>query len=268
MVTLSDKAKKCLDKYLRQVRTYLRGCKAVDADDVERSVLEHIEGEFEGATAAVSFEELNATLQRLGSPQQWVPEEEVPWWRLIILRLRSGPEDWRLAYISLGLLIVGLLVLPASPACVVWILASFLVSRAALSQTEEPNELKAQKWLLYPSLIIVYAFVLLGLLTWPLWLLVPLAEGYEHSFSRLQDDLDYWVMATLVILAGLGLWWSILAAVFLKPRRLLRVLFRPFADAFRSKWALLLLLIGSGLMILSVGAGILYYYSMTSAPSN
>ena len=26
------------------------------------------------------------------------------WWRKIIFRMRSGPEDWRLAYISFALL--------------------------------------------------------------------------------------------------------------------------------------------------------------------
>ena len=66
-------------------------------------------------------------------------------------------------------------------------------------------------------------------------------------------------MATSAILAGLGLWWSILAASVLKPRRLLRVIFRPFAEKVRSKWVLRLLLIGLALIILSVGTGILYY---------
>ena len=102
MINLSDSAKKCLDGYLQQVRTYLRGCKTVDADEVERNVIEHIESEFESATAAVSFEELDTVLQRLGSPRQWIPEEELPWWRKTIFRLRTGPEDWRLAYISLA----------------------------------------------------------------------------------------------------------------------------------------------------------------------
>ncbi|MHC4657462.1 MAG: hypothetical protein ACYS91_20970 [Planctomycetota bacterium] len=41
MINLSDSAKKCLDKYLQQVRAHLRGCKKVDADEVERNVIEH-----------------------------------------------------------------------------------------------------------------------------------------------------------------------------------------------------------------------------------
>jgi hypothetical protein len=155
--------------------------------------------------------------------------------------------------------------LPYAPAGVVLILAGFLASRAALSDAGDPKELKAQKWLLYPSLLIVYVSVLLALLTWPVGLLFSLAEGYEHTFmessSRLNNETDYWVMAVSVTLAGLGLWWNVLAAVVLKPRRLFRVLFMPFADAFKPKWALWLLLIGLVLMVLSAGTGIIYYRS-------
>ncbi len=263
MITLSKSAKKSLEDYLRQARAYLRGSKSLDANEVEQNIAEHIENELEGAAEPVSCDALDAVLKRLGSPQQWIPEEELPWWRKIIFRLRTGSEDWRLAYLSLGLLVVGFLMLPYAPAGIVLILASFLVSRAALSEAVDPNELKAQKWFLYPSLIIVYVFALLVLLTWPLGLSIPLAEGYEHEFressSRLYNEIDYWIIAVSVILAGLGLWWCILATVLLKSRKLLRVLFGPFVEKARSKWVLRLLLIGLALMILSVGTGILRY---------
>ena len=85
--------------------------------------------------------------------------------------------------------------LPYAPAGIVLILASFLVSRAAVSEAVDPNELKAQKWFLYPPLIIVYVFTLLVLLTWPLGLLIPLAEEYGRRIIPLQDELDFWVVA-------------------------------------------------------------------------
>ena len=260
MINLSNSAKKCLDKYLQHIRTYLRGCKAVDAGEVERNVIEHIESEFESATAAVSFEELDSVLQRLGSPKQWIPEEELPWWRKTIFRLRTGPEDWRLAYISFGLLIAGFVILPSF---IVLMPASFIVSRAALSEAADPNELKSQKWLLYPSLIIVYSFVLFWLFAWPA--LVFPAAAYElernvrSSYLQFDDDLRYWIMATSFIIAGLGLWWIVLAGLLLKCRRLLQVLFKPFGDWFNRKWALVLLLIGLGLMVPSLGLGIWYW---------
>ncbi|MHC4105731.1 MAG: hypothetical protein ACYSR9_12385 [Planctomycetota bacterium] len=260
MINLSDRAKKCLDGYLQQMRTYLRGCKTVDADEIERDVIEHIESEFESTTAAVSFEELDIVLQRLGSPRQWIPEEELPWWRKTIFRLRTGPEDWRLAYISFGLLILGFVILPSF---IVLIPASFIVARAVLSETADSGELKAQKWLVYPSLIIVYVSVLLGLLLWPLGLLFPLAEEFEgtirESNVRFADDLRYWTMATSFIIAGLGLWWIIFGGMLLKWRNFLQMLFKPFAGWFSRKWALILLLIGLVLMIPSLGLGIWYW---------
>ena len=207
----------------------------------------------------VSRDDLVAVLKKLGSPQQWVPAEELAWWRLMILRLRSGPEDWRLAYLSFGLLVLGCVLPWTFP---VLVTASFIVSRAALSEVGDTKELEAQKWFLYPPLIIVYLFALLVLFTWPLVAFVPLAEDYERRFSRLQDDFDYWFVAMSVIVAGLGLWWSTLAVVFLKSRKTVRVLFRPFADGFKSRWTLLLLAIGLGLM-LSLGVGIVYYRYFT-----
>ena len=260
MNNLSDSAKKCLDKYLQQIKSCLRGCKTVDADEVERNVIEHIESEFEGVTAAVSFEELDAVLQRLGRPSQWIPEEELPWWRKMILRLHTGPEDWRLAYISFGLLILGFLILPSF---IILIPASFIVSRAALSVAEDHKIPDTQKWLIYPSLIIVYSFVLFWLLAWPAFALTTAAYEWERnirsSYPNFADDLRYWIMATSFIIAGLGLWWIILGGLVLKCRRLLQVLFKPFAGWFSRKWALVLLLIGLGLMIPSLGFGIWYW---------
>ncbi len=106
MINLTDNAKKHLDNYLQQVRTCLKDCLTVDADEVEQNIKEHIENELQSSTEPVSFDTLDDVLKRLGSPQQWLPEEEIAWWRKIIIRLRKGPEDWRLAYITFGLLLL------------------------------------------------------------------------------------------------------------------------------------------------------------------
>jgi hypothetical protein len=269
MITLSESAKKSLEDYLRQARSYLRGSKSVDADEVEQNITEHIENELEGAAEPVSHDALDAVLKKLGRPQQWVPEEELPWWWRIIFRLRSGPEDWRLAYISFGLLILGFLILPSF---VILIPASFIVSRAALSVAENRKIPGPQKWLIYPPLIIVYIFVLSALLTWPLAILIPLAEEFERSirasYVRFVDDLDYWIMATSFIIVGLGLWWILLGSLLLKWWGLLQMLFKPFTGRFNRKWALFLLLIGLGLMIPSLGLGMWYWLeSVLASPS-
>ena len=260
MITLSENAQKSLQDYLRQAKSYLRGSKSVDTDDVEQNITEYIENELEGASEPVSRDVLDAILKKLGSPQQWVPEEELPWWWRIIFRLRSGPEDWRLAYISFGLLILGFLILPSF---IILIPASFIVSRATLSVAEDNKKPNPQKWLIYPSLIIVYVFVFCVLLSWPICILAPLAEEFEHSirtsFSRFADDLDYWIMATSFIIAGLGLWWIILGSLLLKWWGMLQMIFKPFAGRFNRKWAMFLLLIGLGLMIPSLGLGTWYW---------
>ena len=263
MIALSESARRSLDDYLRQARAYLRGYKSVDAGEVEQNIAEHIENALEGASEPVSRNKLEAVLDKLGDPRQWVPEEELPWWRQTIFRLRSGPEDWRLAYISFALFVAALAIAPTGPIFVVLMLAGFIASRAALSETRDPNELRAQKWLLYPALLAVYVSVIVALLTWPLLLLVPLAEEYESHFSRLQNVLDFWVTAFSVILVALGAWWGILAVVSLIFGRMAAVLFSPFADSYKAKWALLLLAIGLGLMILSAGFGLVYYTYFT-----
>ena len=93
MIRIDAHAQGCLDRYLEQVRTHLQGCRPVDPAEVERDVREHIERELEEIPESVCFNDLDTVLNRLGSPAQWVPVEEVPWWRKVLMRLQHGPED-------------------------------------------------------------------------------------------------------------------------------------------------------------------------------
>ena len=54
MVELSENARKGLDDYLRQVRSYLRWSRSLDRNEVEQNIAEHIERELEGAPEPVS----------------------------------------------------------------------------------------------------------------------------------------------------------------------------------------------------------------------
>ena len=265
MIALSKSARRSLDDYLRQARAYLRGSRTVDADEVEQNITEHIENALEGASEPVSCDELEAVLDKLGNPQQWVPEDELPWWRQFILRLRTGPEDWRLSYISFGLFVAAMVIssYTSTRVFVALVSASFLASRAAISQTPESKQLKAQKWLLYPPLIVVYGFVLGVLLMLPLFLLIPLAEEYETHFSRLQGVLDYWFVAFSVVIAAMGVWLGILALPVLIFGKKMKLLLRPFADAYKTKWTLVMLIIGLGVMMVSAIVGLAYYRYFT-----
>jgi len=262
---LSKSARKSLDDYLRQARAYLRGSRTVDADEVEQNIAEHIENALEGASEPVSCDELEAVLDKLGDPQQWIPEEELAWWRQVILKLRTGPEDWRLAYISFALFVVALVIASytSTQVLVALVLASFLASRAAISQTRDSKQLRAQKWFLYPPLIVVYGFVLGVLLILPLLLLIPLAEEYETHFIRLQNELDYWFVAFSVVISALGAWLGILALPVLIFGKKMTVLLQPFADAYKAKWAVAMLTIGLGVMIVSAILGLAYYTYFT-----
>ena len=245
MIEFSNGAKKALENYLRQVRVYLRWSRSVDADEVEQNIKEHVENEFADATAAVSVEQLDAVLQRLGGPRQWVPEEELPWWRKIILRLSTGPEDWRLAYISFGLLLSGFLFFIYSGLLFIIIGASFIISRAALAAASDHKELGAQKWLIYPSLVLVYLFIAFLLLFGLIFLAAPVVR----KFADMSEAVSMVSFATIVT----GLWWCVLGIAFCRWPAIVQNAFKPFAEWFSRKYAIALACMGLGLVVLIVG---------------
>jgi hypothetical protein len=242
MITLSENAQKSLQDYLRQTRAYLRCSKSVDADEVEQNITEHIENELEGAAEPVSRDVLDAVLKKLGSPQQWVPMEELRWWWKIIFRLRSGPEDWRLAYLSFGLVILAALLFIYDKRAISFVLitASFIVSRATLSVAGGSNELGDQKWFIYPSLIIVYLFLFFWLLVWPIIPLFLIASGYDHAKIDMfpwntGDETPYWTLAFIFFAGATFLWWLILALIHKTTPQLLVAVFRPFVKTIKPK---------------------------------
>jgi hypothetical protein len=254
MIELTDDARKHLDDYLRQTRSYLQGCKSVDAGDVEQNVNEHIENELAAKRGPISRGELDEVLERLGSPRQWVPEEELSAWRKVILRLRSGPEDWRLAYISFGLFILSFLLASSprafslvfffSPLLIlrgslqgISLLASFILARAAVSLASDSRDLGAQRWLLYPQLITIYVPVVLIGLIWPIDLLP--AHGLNPAMGRWQG------LMTASHIALLGVWWTALGVIFCARPKLVVAVFRPFADRFTRKTAVPLIVFGA-----------------------
>ena len=127
MTSLHPEAQHLLDRYLLQVRTALAGCRSIEPSEVERDILDHVEAEFPGRAGPVSRDELEPILQRLGSPDEWVPAEQAPWWRRAAHRLRYGPEDWRLAYLAFGLLLSVVIRRAATAALVgfgIWLLVA------------------------------------------------------------------------------------------------------------------------------------------------
>ncbi|MHC4259984.1 MAG: hypothetical protein ACYSTF_06200 [Planctomycetota bacterium] len=248
MLELSDNAKKALEKYLQQVRACLRGCKTVDANEIEQNIMEHIEGECAAVAEPVTINDLNLVLDRLGSPRQWIPEEELPWWRKAILRLRTGPEDWRLAYISFALLLL-----------IFWL--SFLIARAAIKEAEAQQEkLGAQKWLIYPPLIVMYVTSSLLILLWP-WLyifpgLVSLLEASEATHA-LSSEAEHFLLGGFVT----SIYWAGLGVVFMARPRWPSFLIRPFAGKFSRKIAQLVFFLGLAIAFVFATLFIWWHYA-------
>ncbi len=279
MIELSASAKKSLDEYLRQVRAYLRWSKTVDSGEVEQNITEHIENELGESRPPVSAEALNAVLSRLGRPWHWVPEEKLPWWRKVIMRLSNGPEDWRLAYISFGLLVgagllayisLGLLVgtgwmandarpFAVMPFAIVFF-ASFVAARAAVASADGEGGLGGRRWLVYPPLIISYAFVAGMALYGVTWF----GSGLGQSLWRTEGVTDHVVIgkgAFLCIITAIviGLWWIVLGVVIYLTPETVKGIFRPFADRCSRKWGGWLL--GIGLVVVVVSTFVLAYMS-------
>lgn len=278
MINLTDNAKKHLDHYLQQVRTCLQDCLTVDADEVEQNIKEHIESELQDSSEPVSFDTLDDILKRLGSPQQWLPEEEIAWWRKMILRLRTGPEDWRLAYMSIGLLLFSLLsgrprtiflgpfVILRGSVQGILLLASFILARVAISMTRDKKELGSQKWLLYPPLLIVYVPLLILLLLWPTVALGIIADQFDRLDNidvfpwNLPDDPArdaYWLIAIMFMTAGTALWCLIVGMLQKIKPQISQILFRPFAEKIKTKWVNWFIGIMACLLILCSTTGIL-----------
>lgn len=237
MTTFTEEAQRRLERYLSDVRWSLRGCRSVEPQEVEADVTEHISGELEGLTEPVSLNDLEAVLQKLGSPQQWVPAEELPWWRRLVRQLRTGPADYRLAFISFGLLVSAFLFGRLSAP--VLIAASFCVSRAGVAEASDRGGLGPQRWLFYPSLIVVYVLLLIGIFAAPVLGLLAMAPR-DVGIDQLLANSLYTVAAVVCLLGLVCTTWPALP----------RMVFRPFADWFTRKWGVKLTLLGLGAVIL------------------
>jgi len=259
MVELSENARRGLDDYLRQVRTYLRWSKSLDRDEVEQNITEHIERELEGAPEPVSSSALDGVLTRLGSPRQWVPPEALNWWGKLILKLRTDSEDWRLSYISFSFLLVGfLLMFLVSPLQVVFIAASFLTARAALAAAGG-EDLGAQKWLLYPALLIVSAAFVLTLFAGPALLAGAIGtELHKTQWIRRESNMGFTAFVTTSVVLVTSAWWMLLGLLACKWPGLIRHPLRPFADGFNRRWALALS--GVGVLLLALLGGFIALY--------
>jgi hypothetical protein len=262
MAVLTQDAQSQLERYLRQMRAALRGHPSVDPDDIERDVLGHIDAELAGHHEPVPERDLRRVLDRLGAPNQWVPAEELtPWWGLIS-SLRNGPEDWRLAYLSLTLAFVGATLFLGNawlwPLPLLLPLVAFFMARASLELLEYHEEpIGARRWLLYPVLLPWYVVLAVPLLLGPL---VPLAGALndvpieEWMVARSTPEWS-WAIAPTSVALVLGLWWACLGLILRRFPTAPRAVFRPFANAFDRRHGTRLALVG---FLVAAAAGTIF----------
>lgn len=264
MIDLTPSARQRLDDYYRRLRLSLRRASPAEADDVEQSVREHIDIALAGVPAPVGGEQVAEVLDRLGAPDGWVPADDRSAIQRMIQqvtdRLRFGPEEWRLAYLTFGLFVLALFLMPVGIG-VFLMIASFLASRAYIdfmeTKQEEPG---ARRWLIYPPigfvLAIATAFFVVGLAG------PALAWGVgDHGFLRLLEESrlrapyyeEQFVAGTAA--ATLGTWWILASLIGMAFLPVIRFIFKPLLTRVRRTHFLGLTIVGA--LSLALGLALL-----------
>jgi len=296
MLELTEGARAQYEEYLRRVRACMAAAGQASPAEVIADIEEHVWRELEGAAEPVSGEAVRQVLARLGEPEQWIALEELPWWRRVALRVRTGPEDWRLAYAAFGLLFVGVLFgwifsdtrdwgyrksheFNLTALAIFWVV-SFIVARAAVAAAADRSHLSpGQKWLVYPSLIVPYGFAAIAILIGLPCLLgvggFALSEEslkagglhtnpkYPHpqSWGVGHRDAQAGTFGGYVGVIAAGLWWITLGVLLLfrRPRQVARALFAPFLRNIPRKVCVTAIVVGSVLLVLAAAATVAAY---------
>ncbi|HUT29652.1 MAG TPA: hypothetical protein VMX13_07665 [Sedimentisphaerales bacterium] len=264
MVSLSENAKNRFDDYLKEVRDSLRDCTTVDADEIEQNIIDHIQNELSGVAEPVALDDLDPVLKKLGSPAQWVPDDE----KTDSARLTQSRV---LTYISFALTAAFVLMsMPRTLAVLLWrpiletlivfpgnlLLPAFILARLALAGVWTTKDLGRQRWLAYPPLILAYISILWRILFLPALIIsvfyLPRYWSYLKVIEAGGQIQGYDTFAVATITASVGVWWIALGTILLRQPKLLHVIFRPFANWFNRKWAAVLLCIGLAMAICSL----------------
>ena len=219
-MTLSDEASRHLDQYLQSMRASVDDS---DSAEIEQDIRDHIDAELGERPAPVSADELDAVLERLGSPSQWMTSGSS---QAIALPRAVSTEDW-LSYGSLALLVIGFV----AP---IFLPVSWLIARWTLARLEQQGrDRDARRWLLYPPLVVVSIVIALLALFGPFGLFAELGTIAAQRLGVTGSHAFPPVEAVAVAFACLGAYWIILSAALSPGERAVRFVFHPFAGRFR-----------------------------------
>ena len=194
---LSPEAAARLDDYLHQVRAALAGAADVNPDEIDADVREHVENELHAAPRPVPLATLESVLTKLGPPSQWGAATDPTLFararhllgeraKRVRFTLWNGPEDWRLPYLSFGVLVLGALTVVVFPLA---LLVSYILSRAGLALAQEKgiDLATGRKWLLYPPVVIVSAVLLVAVVMCPVVAGGVTAEQVAGAANRVEN---------------------------------------------------------------------------------
>lgn len=200
-IELTADAEARLAEYLRQVRAALAHSPDVSADEVEADIREHVENELRTRPRPVGRVPLEAVLNRLGPPTQWLPSGRTEpataafspvqylkaRWRAAREAVWRGPQDWRLPYLTLGVFALSISIFPP------FLLVAYFLGRAGIAVAREKQiELgSARKWLLYPPLVMVSLSLFLVFVVAPPFM----ATGIISTQAQMADRDERWELA-------------------------------------------------------------------------
>jgi hypothetical protein len=250
---LTDNAQHRLDTYLAAMRSSLRGTH-LDSNDIERDIREHIESALAGLEVA-DVEDLDPVLARLGAPDAWISDCELPAWRRVLRRMQHGPEEWRLPYLTFAATLLGIMLLPVGIGLVL-ILGAFILARAAVEEIGVEN-LRSRRWLVYSPIALVMAFFAVLAVVGPVPGVIAFMVDEPAAVHRFVAGDSPRVIAGLAI-AAFGAWWIVLSIVLAIAYRPVRFVFSPLTLRWRRAHAAIIA--ACGVVVSGIGAMALFVF--------
>jgi hypothetical protein len=260
-MNLTPEANVRFEQYLHQMRSALRGSRAVEATEVEQNVREHVEMALAGGDGPIDSARLSAVLEQLGPPNRWLTDDDRPWWRRALHTISQGPEDWRLAYLAFGAFAFALVTFPFGIG-VLFMIAAFLFSRATVELLAERDEpLGARRWLVLPAIWVVLLLIALPALIVPVvgFSQMGISDGKIDILDNeraAHGSLERMRLEAGFIAAVAGTWWLVLAGLLAALIKPFRAIFHPVTANFTRKHTGVLALVG--IMMAAIGAVLLF----------